>query len=134
MRATNFKGASKEIYKTAAHIEKKNEVCIYITSEDINWLFNPPTFSDFSGFWEVNVKCMKLHLKRVLGSTLLTYEEFVKVLLQLEALMNSHPLYAMPSDPNDFSALTPGHFLIGVPLLAISESDLSDVKSSRLKR
>ncbi|XP_035217043.1 uncharacterized protein LOC118190445 [Stegodyphus dumicola] len=48
--------------------------------------------------------------------------------------MNSRPLCAMSSDPNDFSALTPGHFLIGAPLLAIPESDLSDVKSSRLKR
>ncbi|XP_035213254.1 uncharacterized protein LOC118187155 [Stegodyphus dumicola] len=135
--ATNFKGASKElkeIYKNAARIEKSSELCDYITSEGITWLFNPPTSPHYGGLWESNVKSMKFHLKRVLGSTLLTYEEFLTVLTQVEACMNSRPLCAMSSDPNDFSALTPGHFLIGAPLLAIPESDLSDVKSSRLKR
>ncbi|XP_035229444.1 uncharacterized protein LOC118201442 [Stegodyphus dumicola] len=135
--ATNFKGASKElkeIYKNAARIEKSSELCDYITSEGITWLFNPPTSPHYGGLWESNVKSMKFHLKRVLGSKLLTYEEFLTVLTQVEACMNSRPLCAMSSDPNDFSALTPGHFLIGAPLLAIPESDLSDVKSSRLKR
>ncbi|XP_035208757.1 uncharacterized protein LOC118183356 [Stegodyphus dumicola] len=136
--ATNFKGASKElkgIYKNAARIEKSSELCDYITSEGITWLFNPPASPHYGGLWESNVKSMKFHLKRVLGSTLLIYdEEFLTVLTQVEACMNSRPLCAMSSDPNDFSALTPGHFLIGAPLLAIPESDLSDVKSSRFKR
>ncbi|XP_035227769.1 uncharacterized protein LOC118199973 [Stegodyphus dumicola] len=74
--ATNFKGASKElkeIYKNAARIEKSSELCDYITSEGITWLFNPPTSPHYGGLWKSNVKSMKFYLKRVLGSTLLTY-------------------------------------------------------------
>ncbi|XP_035209891.1 uncharacterized protein LOC118184340 [Stegodyphus dumicola] len=111
--ATNFKGASKElkeILKNAARIEKSSGLCDYITSEGITWLFNPPTSPHYGGLWESNVKSMKFHLKLVLGTTLLTYEEFLTVLTQVEACMNSRPLCAMSSDPNDFSALTPGHF------------------------
>ncbi|XP_035232572.1 uncharacterized protein LOC118204350 [Stegodyphus dumicola] len=128
--ATNFKGPSKElkdIYKNAARIEKSSELCDYITSEGITWLFNPPTSPHYGGLWESIVKSMKFHLKRALESTLLTYEKFLTVLTQVEACMNSRPLCVMSNDPNDFSALTPGHFLIEAPLLAIPESDLSDV-------
>lgn len=41
---TNFKNASKElkeIYKTAAFIKKSGDICNFITSEGITWLFNP---------------------------------------------------------------------------------------------
>ncbi|XP_035207286.1 uncharacterized protein LOC118182107 [Stegodyphus dumicola] len=54
--ATNFKGASKElkeIYKNAARIEKSSELCDYITSEGITWLFNPPTSPHYGGLWGI---------------------------------------------------------------------------------
>ena len=38
---------------------------------------------------------------------------------QIEAVLNSRPLYPMPSDPNDPTPLTPAHFLIGESLLTL---------------
>ncbi|XP_033251708.1 uncharacterized protein LOC117190755 [Drosophila miranda] len=41
----------------------------------------------------------------------------VLYLLEVEALLNSRPIASPGNDPSDVEALTPGHLLIGHPLL-----------------
>jgi len=64
----------------------------------------------------------------------MTMEEFTTLMIRIEGILNSRPLTSVSSDPNDLCALTPGHFLIGQPLMAIPEPDLTDVKINRLNR
>ncbi|GFX39978.1 integrase catalytic domain-containing protein [Trichonephila clavipes] len=64
------------------------------------------------GLWEAGIKSTKYHLKRVVGETKLTYEEFETFLTQIEACLNSRPLTPISNDSNDQSTLTPGHFII----------------------
>jgi len=80
------------------------------------------------------VKSVKHHLRRVLGETSLTYEELSTLLAQVEACLNSRPLEALSDDPDDTTALTPGHFLIGTALNAVPEASLAPVPSNRLAR
>lgn len=61
---------------------------------------------------------MKFHFARTVGNAKLTYEEFTTVLARIEAVLNSRPISPITDNPNDFTALTPGHFLIGNALLA----------------
>ncbi|XP_011859136.1 PREDICTED: uncharacterized protein LOC105556649 [Vollenhovia emeryi] len=98
----------------------------------IRWHFNPPAAPHFGGLWEAAVKSVKHHLQRVIGETKLTYEEMATFLAEVEACLNSRPLQALTDDPEDLSALTPGHFLIGEPLNAIPEPALIDVPPNRL--
>lgn len=98
------------------------------------WHFNPPDVSHFGGLWEAVVKSTKHHLRRVIGDATLTYEEMVTLLAQVEACLNSRPLQALSDDPEDLTALTPGHFLIGEPLCAIPEPSLENVPSGHLNR
>ncbi|XP_036339944.1 uncharacterized protein LOC118749251 [Rhagoletis pomonella] len=100
----------------------------------INGHFIPTSAPNFGGLWEAGVKSMKYQLKRVTHDTTLTFEELYTILKQVEASLNSRPLSAMSDDPQDFSALTTGHFLVGRPLLAISEPSILDEKVTPVKR
>lgn len=78
---------------------------------------------------------MKTHLFRVIGNQIFTYEELYTVLMQIESLLNSRPLCAIISpDPNDLSALTPGHFLNIPPLSDLPEPNPMDINVNRLTR
>jgi hypothetical protein len=65
------------------------------------------------------VKIVKNHLFKVVGTQILSYEELLTTLTQIEALVNSRPLTAMSSDPAEPLALTPAHFLNTAPLLSL---------------
>ncbi|EZA62186.1 hypothetical protein X777_02811, partial [Ooceraea biroi] len=73
-------------------------------------------------------------LRRTVGETLLTFEETTTLLTQIEVILNSRPLEPLSDDPDDVSALTPGHFLIRSALTTIPEPSLNDLALSRLSR
>jgi hypothetical protein len=77
---------------------------------------------------------MKYHLKRVLGTQIATYEELSTLLSEIEACLNSRPLCALSNEPHSSTYLSPGHFLIGDPLVQLPTANLTDVKSNRLSR
>ncbi|GFW79842.1 uncharacterized protein TNCV_3898431 [Trichonephila clavipes] len=87
---------------------------LYKASEGIVWHFNPPATPHFGGLREAGIKSLKSHLKRVIGNTILTYEEFVTLVTKVEAILNSRPLTKISSDPNDY-ILTAAHFLLELP-------------------
>lgn len=131
---TNFKGAEKEINKWLLQCNQNPELHDYFASEEIKWIFNPPSAPHFGGLWESSVKSMKSHLKKTTSCAVLTYPEFQTVIAQIEACLNSRPLCPMSSDPTDLTALTPGHFLVGTPLTTIPEPDLTHSSVNRLDR
>ena len=131
---TNFVGADNEmkmLLESSNHNQLLNR---HLTDQGITWHFNPASAPHQGGLWEAGVKSTKYHLKRVIGQNILTLEEFNTVLCQVEACLNSRPLCALSSDPSDFNVLTPGHFLIGEPLTAIPEPDLTEIKINKLSR
>lgn len=106
----------------------------YLNNSKINWHFVPARSPHFGGLWEAAVKSCKHHLKRVLNQTPLSYEEFYSILTQVEAVLNSRPLIPISSDPADLEVLTPGHFLIGRPLTAVPQRDLTTSKTNYVRR
>ncbi|KAJ8881067.1 hypothetical protein PR048_017540 [Dryococelus australis] len=84
-----------------------------LATENIEWHFAPHRSPHFGGLREAVVKSLKYHLWRVVGASLLMYEEMYMYLTQIEACLNSHTLTLLSSDPNDLTSLTPCHFLIG---------------------
>ncbi|XP_071582288.1 uncharacterized protein, partial [Temnothorax nylanderi] len=132
---TNFVGADRALRELLrASSADGRRLAHAVATEGIKWHFNPPAAPHFGGLWEAAVKSTKFHLRRVIGETTLTFEEMSTFLAQVEACLNSRPLRALSDDPDDLSALTPGHFLIGAPLLAVPEPSLTDTAESSLSR
>ncbi|XP_077264830.1 uncharacterized protein LOC143898908 [Temnothorax americanus] len=132
---TTFQGAEKELqaaYKAAlTDVNTENT----IDTDRTTWHFMPPGAPHFGGLWEAGGKCAKHYLKRVLGTNTLTYEEFSTLTsAQVKVCLNSRPIGPLLTDPCEFSALTPGHFLIGDPLLNVPEPSLLTFNKSRLSR
>ncbi|XP_011503964.1 PREDICTED: uncharacterized protein LOC105367039 [Ceratosolen solmsi marchali] len=114
--ATTFAGANKELRRLFSRSPKENHQIATILSQDsTRWEFNPPATPHMGGKWEAVVKFTKFHLRRTIGDKLLTFEEMTTLLYQIEAILNSRLLEALSDDPDDYSALTPRHFLIACP-------------------
>ena len=81
------------------------------------------------------MKSMKLLLTKTVGTHRLTNEELITILTEAEAVMNSHTLTPLDSAPTDgVPGLTPGHTLIGSPLLSLPERVDTDEQLSSHKR
>lgn len=134
---TNFVGANSELKDLQALFnseQHQNKLASYAASEEMEWHFIPPLAPHFGGLWEASVKSFKYHFKRVAGNAVLTSEEFTTLLTQIEACLNSRPITVLSNDPSDPSYLSPGHFLIGAPLMSYPEPSLSDLTENRLSR
>lgn len=126
--ATNFVGARRELRSYLQSSPEERSVGDVLSEDGVNWRFIPPGSPHFGGMWEAAVKSTKHHLRRVMRNELLTSEQLSTLLAQIEACLNSRPLTPLSTDPSDFEALTPGHFLIGGPLTMPAEPFYSDGK------
>ncbi|XP_008189193.1 uncharacterized protein LOC103311377, partial [Acyrthosiphon pisum] len=128
---TNFVGAERHL-QTLLGLEKEKNVVINDTT--CNWHFNPPAAPHFGGLWEAEIKSAKFHLKRAIVTHVLTFEELTTLLTRIEGILNFRPLTPLSSDPCEIDCLTPGHFLIGQPLVALPDIDLTLTKQNVLTR
>ncbi|XP_076229447.1 uncharacterized protein LOC143175223 [Nomia melanderi] len=133
--ATNFVGVKNEIAETRAFLlsqKYKEDMQHFLTKQNIEWHFSPPHSQHFGGLWEAGVKSFKKQLYRSVGDETFTYEKFYTLIVEIEAILNSRPLIPLSSDPNDFLALSPAHFLIGDSLTSLPEQNFADIPSNRL--
>lgn len=134
-RGTNFVGANKYLREVNQFLlDKEHILKEQFRRQNIHWEFNPPASPHMGGLFEAAVRSVKNLLKREIGDTILTYEELSTLLCKIEAILNSRPLVAMSEDPGDLEVLTPGHFLIGQPLVAVPESNWTNTNMNRLSR
>lgn len=133
---TNFVGASRELASlfSAEKSGMLTDIAQSLANNGTNWHFIPPLSPNFGGLWEAGVKSVKFHLKRVIGESSLTYEELATVLGQIEACLNSRPLSRVDTESEGFDALTPGHFLVGEPLLTVPDYNFESSNIGSLRR
>uniref|UniRef100_A0A1B0DGC1 Uncharacterized protein n=1 Tax=Phlebotomus papatasi TaxID=29031 RepID=A0A1B0DGC1_PHLPP len=135
--AKNFVGAAKQISDIHQLLrDEKIQTSISTDSaqQGIRFHFIPPRSPHFGGIWETAVKSFKSHLKRVAGNVVFTLESLETIIVEIEACLNSRPLCPMSNDPQDFTALTPGHFIVGTALNTLPSQDLTHIQQNRLSK
>ena len=132
----NFVGAAEERRSIQHFLQNSEpELADALSGREVSYHFNPPEAPWMGGLWEAAIKSAKRHLQHVTKNRSLTFEEMTTLLAMIEAVLNSRPLCAVPSDPEGaLTYLSPGHFLIGEPLLTNPQPSLLDVPSSHLSR
>lgn len=134
---SNFLGAAnylKDLYRWFTDPPTKQDLLDYATATKIAWHFNPPHTPHMGGIWEAGVKSVKRYLKIIADGHNMTYEELATWLAQIEAILNSRPLCPLSTDPGERDYLSPGHFLVGGPLVLAPEQSLLDSNESLLGR
>ena len=113
---SNFIGARnelQELYQFLANESHNDIIHQHLLKDKVTWTHIPERAPHFGGLWESAVRSMKKHLRRLMGSLLLTFEELTTITCQVEACLNSRPLIPMTSHNLDgLSTLTASHFLL----------------------
>ncbi|XP_075150331.1 uncharacterized protein LOC142224446 [Haematobia irritans] len=119
----NFVGASRVLLREFSQFIKSSssDISNKYLSHGLEWSFIPPHAPHMGGLWEAAVKSFKHHFKRLAGTHRFTFEQLATLLARIEGVLNSRPISALSEDPTDISALTPGHFLKGSPMVALPE-------------
>ncbi|XP_073841417.1 uncharacterized protein [Musca autumnalis] len=127
----NFVGADREIRANFGKVvsELKDEAVVKYGFQKLDWHFILAAAPHMGGLWEAGVKSCKTHLKKMSGQVRHTFEEFATILARIESCLNSRPLSPLSHNVDDLGALTPGHFLIGGPLLVPTEPEQTEKTS-----
>lgn len=130
---TGFVGASKEL-KNAFKNWVTPDAIEHMNKKGTTWKFMTPAAPHQGGIYEAAVKSAKYHLQRMLGAKCYTYEYLITLLVKIEAVLNSRPMYALNDDISDYRALTPAHFLIQEPFILPPEISVPPQTIFSLKR
>lgn len=121
---TNFVGACNDLAKFLKH--SNQHLSSYAAQHSMDFKFSPAYSPHFNSMAESAVKSVKHHLKRILATAFLTYEEMNTLLVQIEAILNSRPITPLSCDPSDLVPLTPSHFLLGRTLTLLPSPQVHD--------
>lgn len=134
---TNFVGAKAYLHELQQFLNSDaftSDFRAELANNRISWEMIPPNAPHFGGGWEAAIKSFKTHLFRVIGSQILTYEELLTVLCQVEAILNSRPLGILSEDPSEPLPLTPAHFLNMTPLAYFPSVNEPEINQNLLSR
>ena len=108
----------------------------YASTRRIKWQFNPPAAPHMGGVWERLVRSVKEVMTGLMKHQVLTDQQLLTLLTEVEGIINSRPLTHVSEDPKDIEALTPNHILLGKHRnwTSLRDIDEKDVTSRRKYR
>lgn len=95
------------------------------------WKFIPKQGPWYGEWWERLIGLTKMLLKKVLSRVHILLPVLETLIVEIEAILNDHPLTYTLSDANDLEPLTPSHLLYGrrktlVPYENVEDDEVDD--------
>lgn len=110
----------------------------FLSRHGIVWKFNVCRAPWWGGFFERMLRSVNRYLKKTLGNARMTYEEFQTVLVEVEGILNSHPLnyvYEELEEPVTPSSLCVGRRLVSpIPKTQASTSGTTATELSKRQK
>ncbi|GFW68961.1 integrase catalytic domain-containing protein [Trichonephila clavipes] len=78
-----------------------DKIVVYSTAQKLTWKFIPPAAVWWGGWGERIVRMLKELLRRVLGKSIVNYEELLISVCDCESIINARPLTFIHEDPNE---------------------------------
>ena len=97
---------------------RSEELKKLLADHRIEWKFNVALAPWWAGFFERLVRSTKRCLKKTLGTTRVSYQELLSVVVEIEGILNSRPLTCTYVDDELRSLLTSSQLVIGRRLLS----------------
>ncbi|XP_028968437.1 uncharacterized protein LOC114828435 [Galendromus occidentalis] len=108
--AKAYQRAAEDL-KALCELMKNTNIQEQLATEGIEWKFSIERAPWYMGFTERLVGSVKSALKKVLGKTVVTEQELLTVLCEVESMINRRPLCDVPESEH-IDVLTPMHFLV----------------------
>lgn len=119
--AKTFKAASRIIQK----ILSDPEVIQHFDKLQVKWKFNLERAPWWGGIFERMIKSAKRCMKKTIGRAILTYDELLTVITDIEAVLNSRPISYISMDDLE-EPLTPSHLLLGFRVSSLPDPSIPD--------
>ncbi|KAK3109081.1 hypothetical protein FSP39_022675 [Pinctada imbricata] len=138
-RGTNFVGSTEDLGIQAINTDD-TQLKEFLSKNQSTWLFNPPHASHMGGVWERMIGVTRNILNSLLMDLPgggLTHEVLVTFLAEVSAIINSRPLVALTTDPDEPLPLTPSLLLTQKSLVDTgfcTQIDMKDMYKKQWKR
>ena len=125
--AKTFKTSSKHILRIA----RSSEVIRFLGNRGVTWKFIVERAPRWGSFWERLIQSVKRSLRKSIGRSNLTYEQLSTLMVEVESIINSHPLtYILDDQDGITGCLTPSHLLNGRKICTMPNSAHFEVVST----
>ncbi|KAK5967304.1 Integrase catalytic domain-containing protein, partial [Trichostrongylus colubriformis] len=123
--AATFRSANDTLQKAIYAQSSFQQVSRYFTSRHIRWKFITPLSPWKGGFYERLVGLVKTHIRKSIGHSLIPFQQFHTIIVEIEGILNSRPLTSIADTTNSPTVLRPVDFLVPEVQLQLPSS-LSD--------
>ncbi|XP_060555752.1 uncharacterized protein LOC132716484 [Ruditapes philippinarum] len=108
---TNLVSGDCELRKSLREWNQ-SEIGQFMLQREIEWNFNPPSASHMGGIWERMIRSTRAILRSLVKEQLLTDEQLLTVVTEVEKILNDRPITRVSDDPKDPPVLTPSMILL----------------------
>lgn len=99
----------KEMSRQFLQCKQNQKTHKFLSMEEIKRQFNQRLAPHIAGLWELAMKSMKFHLKKIIDNTVLTFPEFPTMIIEIQACLNSRTLSHIVR-PERFNCFNTGSF------------------------